>query len=65
MLYRSSFLRHTRVLLLSGRQNAEAGYDVIAHVYFGIDDAILWVVIQNKIPELLQAIDLFNKREKK
>lgn len=39
--------------------------DVIAHAYFGIDDAILWDVIQKKVPELLQAIDQFNKREKK
>jgi uncharacterized protein with HEPN domain len=39
--------------------------DVIAHAYFGIDDAILWDVIQNKVAELQQAIDLFNKREKK
>lgn len=39
--------------------------DVIAHAYFGIDDAILWDVIQNKVPELQRAIDLFNKREKK
>jgi len=39
--------------------------DVIAHAYFGIDDAILWDVVQNKVPELQRAIDLFNKREKK
>ena len=39
--------------------------DVIAHAYFGIDDTILWDVVQNKVPELQQAIDLFNKREKK
>jgi len=36
--------------------------DIIAHAYFGIDDAILWDVIQHKVPELKQAIDRFNQR---
>lgn len=31
--------------------------DVLAHAYFGIDDVILWDVIQNKVPELLAAIE--------
>lgn len=28
--------------------------DIIAHAYFGIDNSILWDVVSNKIPELLQ-----------
>ena len=39
--------------------------DIIAHAYFGIDDAILWDVIQNKIPEVQQAIEAFNERSGK
>lgn len=31
--------------------------DIVAHAYFGIDDKIVWDVIQNKIPELLREID--------
>ncbi|MHB8846619.1 MAG: HepT-like ribonuclease domain-containing protein [Nitrospirota bacterium] len=38
--------------------------DIIAHAYFGIDDAILWDVILNKVPELQQAIEQFNQRKK-
>lgn len=30
--------------------------DVLSHVYFGIDNDILWDVVQNKIPPLLAAI---------
>ena len=33
--------------------------DVIAHAYFGIDDAILWDVVQHKVPELRQTIKTF------
>ncbi len=36
--------------------------DIIAHAYFGIDDTILWDVIQHKVPELKQAIERFNQR---
>jgi uncharacterized protein with HEPN domain len=36
--------------------------DIIAHAYFGIDDTILWDVIQHKVPELKQAIERFNER---
>jgi uncharacterized protein with HEPN domain len=33
-----------------------AGFrDIVAHAYFGIDDAILWDIVSNKIPELLAA----------
>jgi len=31
--------------------------DVLAHAYFGIDDAVLWDVIQNKVPPLLDALE--------
>ena len=30
--------------------------DVAAHAYFGIDDAILWDIVMNKVPELLAAL---------
>jgi uncharacterized protein with HEPN domain len=30
--------------------------DMLAHAYFGIDNTILWDVIENKIPELQQAV---------
>ena len=31
--------------------------DLLAHVYFGINDAILWDVVGNKVPELLAAME--------
>ena len=35
-----------------------AGFrDVLAHGYFGIDDDILWDVIDTKIPPLLEAVE--------
>jgi len=33
--------------------------DMLAHVYFGIDNDILWDVVQNKIPELSKAVESF------
>lgn len=36
--------------------------DIIAHVYFGIDNDILWDVVQNKIPRLVHSIDSFLHR---
>jgi len=27
--------------------------DIVAHKYFGVDDAILWSIISEKVPELL------------
>jgi uncharacterized protein with HEPN domain len=33
--------------------------DVLAHDYFGIDNDILWDVVQNKIPQLSKAINSF------
>jgi uncharacterized protein with HEPN domain len=35
--------------------------DVIAHAYFGIDDAILWDVVQHKVPELKRAVEVKGK----
>ena len=38
--------------------------DMLAHAYFGIDNDILWDVVQNKVPQLAEAISAFlNKRE--
>ena len=31
--------------------------DVLAHGYFGLDEDIIWDVIENKIPPLRQAVD--------
>lgn len=31
--------------------------DIIAHAYFGIDNTILWDIIQFKIPALLRSIE--------
>lgn len=31
--------------------------NIIAHAYFGVNDQILWDVVQNKIPVLKQAVD--------
>ena len=33
--------------------------DMLAHVYFGIDDNILWDVVENKTPELQRAVAAF------
>ena len=33
--------------------------DMLAHAYFGIDNDILWDVVQNRVPHLLDAIDAF------
>jgi len=30
--------------------------DILSHVYFRVDPSIVWDVVQNKIPELLRAI---------
>lgn len=30
--------------------------DIIAHAYFGIDDAILWNIVSVKVPELSKAL---------
>jgi uncharacterized protein with HEPN domain len=33
--------------------------DMLAHAYFGIDDDILWDVVQNKVPRLANAARAF------
>jgi len=38
--------------------------DMLAHVYFGIDDDILWDVVKNRIPELVQAVENFLNEHK-
>lgn len=30
--------------------------DILVHAYFGIDDDILWDVVENRIPQLLDAL---------
>ena len=34
--------------------------DVIAHAYFGIDNEILWDLVQHKVPELKRSIESFS-----
>ena len=31
--------------------------DIVAHAYFGIDDAILWDIVCVKVPELITAME--------
>ncbi len=33
--------------------------DMLAHAYFGIDNDILWDVVQHKVPQLAQSVDSF------
>jgi len=37
--------------------------NLLAHAYFGIDNNILWDVVQNKIPQLAKAINAFFDKE--
>lgn len=38
--------------------------DMLAHAYFGIDDDILWDVLQNKVPQLAKTTNAFlNKQQ--
>jgi len=38
--------------------------DMLAHAYFGIDNDILWDVVQNKVPQIAKAVDAFlNKHQ--
>lgn len=37
--------------------------DWLAHVYFSIDNDILWDVIENKIPELIQRLQTFKDED--
>ncbi len=36
--------------------------DMLAHAYFGIDNDILWDVVQNKVPQLAEATNAFLNR---
>jgi len=38
--------------------------DMLAHDYFGIDNDILWDVVQNKIPQLTKAINTFLNKQR-
>ena len=33
--------------------------DLLAHAYFGIDNNILWDVVKNKVPHLLESVTAF------
>ncbi len=33
--------------------------DILAHAYFGIDDDILWDIVQNKVPVLAKVVTEF------
>ena len=38
--------------------------DMLSHAYFGIDNDILWDVVQNKVPQLATAVNAFlDKRQ--
>mgnify|MGYP000389062018 CR=1 FL=1 len=37
--------------------------DIVVHEYFGVDEEILWDVVKNKVPELLQNIERILKTE--
>jgi len=38
--------------------------DMLAHAYFGIDNDILWDVVQNKVPQLATSVnDFLNKQQ--
>ncbi len=35
--------------------------DIVVHVYFGIDDDIIWDIVSNKVCELAEALTAFRK----
>ena len=37
--------------------------DILAHAYFGLDDTVLWDIVQNKIPPLVELIEHILQRE--
>jgi len=45
-------------------QKAAGLRDMLAHAYFGIDNDILWDVVQNKVPQLATSINFFLDRRK-
>lgn len=39
---------------------AIAGFrDIVAHVYFALDDAIVWSAVQNELPKLCESVTRF------
>ena len=39
--------------------------NIVAHAYFGINDEILWDVVQNKVPPMKAAVDGFMEKRSK
>ena len=37
--------------------------DMLSHVYFRVDPNVVWDVVENKIPELLRSIRLFQDQD--
>ncbi len=37
--------------------------DIVVHRYFGIDEELLWDILQTHIPRLLQYVDMILQRE--
>jgi uncharacterized protein with HEPN domain len=37
--------------------------DMIVYAYFGLDDEILWDIVRNRVPELLDQITIIISRE--
>ena len=37
--------------------------DMLSHAYFGIENDILWAVVQDKVPQLARAIEEFMGRQ--
>jgi uncharacterized protein with HEPN domain len=33
--------------------------DILAHAYFGVDNDILWDILQNKVAELAEVVNIF------
>lgn len=44
-------------------QKAAGLRDMLAHAYFGIDNDILWDVVQNKVPQLAISINNFLNKQ--
>jgi uncharacterized protein with HEPN domain len=39
--------------------------NIVAHAYFGINNEILWDVVQNKVPPMKAAVDSFMEKRRK
>ena len=37
--------------------------DMLAHVYFGIDNDVLWDVVRNKVPRIAKEVEAFLNKE--